>query len=174
MQRLIPVLLIFTLFLSIAAKGKTQSKTLLLSSADDKSAVVKIANFMVLNGLEVTLDPKALNKGGMLVVKYNNQPIFMAPRLHKEKDRIDRLVFYEVFHVKKGLLKSSKLITWLMKMNSQFNFATFAITKDMVVVTSQMTFLDRLDIHELKAFLKDLQLSLARAMMISTASDYLQ
>lgn len=174
MQKIIHILLISMFFLPVTAKGKTQAGTLFLGNADDKSAVVKIANFLVLNGLEVTLDPKALNKGGMLVLKYNKQPLFVAPRLNKNKDRIDRLVFYEVFHVKKGMADSPKLVSWIMNMNSKFNFATFAITKGMVVVTSQMTFLDRLDINELKAFLKDLQMSLARAMMVSSASKFLR
>lgn len=174
MQRFITVLLMLILFSSGMAIGKTPPKTLSLNNVDNKAAVIMISKFLVLNGLEVTLDPKALNKGEMLVLKYNKQPIFMAPRLNNDKDRIDRLIFYQVFHIKKGVAGTSKIITWLMNMNARFNFATFAKTRGMVVVTSQMTFLNHLDIKEVNAFLKDLQLSLAQAMMVSSASKYLQ
>ena len=171
MHRLVEVLLILTLGLGAAAKTPS---VITFKSGDDAKAGLMLAKFLKANGFKVETTPKALNKKGYIVVKYNGHVYFMTTRLSKDPTRIDRLLVYEMFQVKKEKAQTEEFKDWVLKLNNDYNIGSFSFTKDLFVITSQLTFLDRLSIEELKAFLKDFSESTAKALILSGGERYLQ
>ena len=170
MKKSLTILLLLTASIVFA---KTSS-TLMLTTGDDKEAGKALSSFLKAHGMKVQTPPDTLKQKGYILLEYNDHIYFLSPKVMKDPTRIDRILIYEMFQIKKDKVSTNEFKDWVLKLNNEFNIGSFSFAKDVFVVTSQLTFLNVLSIEEVKAFLKDFSMGVTNALIMSGGDKYLK
>lgn len=154
-------LLVSMLALTPPAFTHAQSTTWTYKGDDDVEAAKELTEFMKANGMEATF-----LKEGAVRTKAGPITLLLDPR-PTEEEEVDRIVIIAMFGVKDSAKRDSgKLLQKVNELNRKYNTGGYYLDRDNdLAFQTQITYVDTLDIQELKLTMKWLEKALILGLM---------
>ncbi|WP_163935223.1 YbjN domain-containing protein [Paraferrimonas sp. SM1919] len=94
-------------------------------------------------------------EGKGVVVQFDSTQMILQPAISNQKDGIDRIVVNQYFGVHPKFVGNRQLLALVANLNRQLTFAKFVFTQggQVILVQSSMTFIEDLDLEELRRFM---------------------
>ena len=114
----------------------------------DDEATTAIQDFLKINSIDVIRHDDYI-----LLVNYGTQRFTLTPRLRR--GQLSRLVVRKHYKIKDAFHRSEEIVNLVFNLNQRSNFGQFSVTGDgeTLMVRSSITFVDHLDILEVRKFL---------------------
>ena len=147
--------------------------TLVISYDNDRRATQQLVDFLNEHGINASI-PSNFKGKDTLMVKRNGTTFLLEPKMQADSGRADRILVHLIFGVKENKVGTQELKDWVEKLNNDYNIGTFSAVRDMLLISAQITFLNRIGIDEIKAFLNDFDRSSSEAVLQSNGKEFLQ
>lgn len=135
------------------------AKSLQLDGNENEAAAEALASFLDEHGFEVLLQ-----EGQLVGVRHDDSMFILSPKVSSEG--IDRIVVAKIFGVEDRYRHSDEVERLILKLNDDYNIGTFTLDDDGdLMYQSHVTFVDRIELAEIEAFLEFVDRSLMMAVL---------